>query len=129
MRILLGGLLGRLRAGHIVRHTAGYSDGHQSNTLRLGSSVLDAWPLTRAVQDTIQVPHSHDRPISQVSSRPVLESITRRRDAFKETRATPRPGAVPVEENMPVTSAVAAQLLLQMHNKKMSVEGQRDGVQ
>lgn len=32
-----------------------------------GSSVLDAWPLTRAVQDTMQVPHTHDRPISQVS--------------------------------------------------------------
>lgn len=32
----------------------------------LGSSVLDAWPLTRAVQDTMQVPHTHDRPITQV---------------------------------------------------------------
>ncbi|XP_069117612.1 WD repeat-containing protein 64-like isoform X5 [Argopecten irradians] len=31
-----------------------------------GSSVIDAWPLTRAVQDTMQVPHSHDRPISQI---------------------------------------------------------------
>ncbi|XP_013386064.1 WD repeat-containing protein 64-like [Lingula anatina] len=31
-----------------------------------GSSVLDAWPLTRAVQDTMQVPHTHDRPISQI---------------------------------------------------------------
>lgn len=32
----------------------------------LGSSVIDSWPLTRAVQDTMQVPHTHDRPISQV---------------------------------------------------------------
>ncbi|XP_064601013.1 WD repeat-containing protein 64-like [Liolophura sinensis] len=31
-----------------------------------GSSVIDAWPLTRSVQDTMQVPHTHDRPISQV---------------------------------------------------------------
>ncbi|KAJ8309097.1 hypothetical protein KUTeg_013971 [Tegillarca granosa] len=34
--------------------------------LLTGSSVLDSWPLTRAVQDTMQVPHTHDRPISQV---------------------------------------------------------------
>ena len=32
----------------------------------LGSSVIDAWPLTRAVQDTMQVPHTHDRPVAQV---------------------------------------------------------------
>lgn len=32
----------------------------------VGSSVIDSWPLTRAVQDTMQVPHTHDRPISQV---------------------------------------------------------------
>ena len=31
-----------------------------------GSSVIDAWPLTRAVQDTMQVPHTHDRPVVQV---------------------------------------------------------------
>ncbi|KAL3874237.1 hypothetical protein ACJMK2_037280 [Sinanodonta woodiana] len=34
--------------------------------LLTGSSVIDAWPLTRAVQDTMQVPHTHDRPISQI---------------------------------------------------------------
>lgn len=34
--------------------------------LLTGSSVIDSWPLTRAVQDTMQVPHTHDRPISQV---------------------------------------------------------------
>jgi hypothetical protein len=32
----------------------------------IGSSVIDSWPLTRAVQDTMQVPHTHDRPISQI---------------------------------------------------------------
>ena len=31
-----------------------------------GSSVLDTWPLTRAIQDTMQVPQTHDRPINQV---------------------------------------------------------------
>ena len=34
--------------------------------LLTGSSVIDSWPLTRAVQDTMQVPHTHDRPMSQV---------------------------------------------------------------
>ncbi|KAK3093696.1 hypothetical protein FSP39_018996 [Pinctada imbricata] len=34
--------------------------------LLTGSSVIDSWPLTRAVQDTMQVPHTHDRPISQI---------------------------------------------------------------
>ena len=34
--------------------------------LLTGSSVIDAWPLTRAVQDTMQVPQTHDRPISHV---------------------------------------------------------------
>ncbi|XP_071080173.1 WD repeat-containing protein 64-like [Haliotis cracherodii] len=34
--------------------------------LMTGSSVLDAWPLTRSVQDTMQVPHTHDRPLSQI---------------------------------------------------------------
>ncbi|XP_064622276.1 WD repeat-containing protein 64-like isoform X2 [Lineus longissimus] len=34
--------------------------------LMSGSSVLDSWPLTRAVQDTMQVPHTHDRPVLQV---------------------------------------------------------------
>ena len=32
-----------------------------------GSSVLDCWPLTRSVQDTLHVPQTHDRPISHVS--------------------------------------------------------------
>lgn len=30
------------------------------------SSVLDAWPLTRTIQDNMQVPHTHDRPVCQV---------------------------------------------------------------
>ncbi|XP_071162911.1 WD repeat-containing protein 64-like isoform X2 [Mytilus edulis] len=34
--------------------------------LLTGSSVIDSWPLTRAVQDTMQVPHTHDRPVSQI---------------------------------------------------------------
>ncbi|XP_052769281.1 WD repeat-containing protein 64-like isoform X3 [Mya arenaria] len=34
--------------------------------LLTGSSVIDSWPLTRAVQDTMQVPHTHDRPLSQL---------------------------------------------------------------
>ncbi|KAI0210520.1 WD repeat-containing protein 64 [Lamellibrachia satsuma] len=33
-----------------------------------GSSVLDTWPLTRAIQDTMQVPLTHDRPINQVTN-------------------------------------------------------------
>jgi hypothetical protein len=33
----------------------------------LGCSVIDTWPLTRAIQDSLQVPHTHDRPLSQVS--------------------------------------------------------------
>ena len=34
----------------------------------VGSSVIDAWPLTRAVQDTMQVPQTHDRPIAKVTN-------------------------------------------------------------
>ncbi|CAC5391588.1 unnamed protein product [Mytilus coruscus] len=34
--------------------------------LLTGSSVIDSWPLTRAVQDTMQVPHTHDRPVSSI---------------------------------------------------------------
>ncbi|XP_035826428.1 WD repeat-containing protein 64 [Aplysia californica] len=34
--------------------------------LLTGSSVIDTWPLTRAVQDTMQVPHTHDRPVAQI---------------------------------------------------------------
>lgn len=31
------------------------------------SSVLDCWPLTRSVQDTMLPPHTHDRPIIAIS--------------------------------------------------------------
>ncbi|XP_078355329.1 LOW QUALITY PROTEIN: WD repeat-containing protein 64-like, partial [Oculina patagonica] len=31
-----------------------------------GCSVIDTWPLTRAIQDSLQVPHTHDRPICQL---------------------------------------------------------------
>jgi len=41
--------------------------------LLTGSSVIDSWPLTRAVQDTMQVPHTHDRPLSQVGYTRFLE--------------------------------------------------------
>ncbi|KAK3736912.1 hypothetical protein RRG08_000654 [Elysia crispata] len=34
--------------------------------LLTGSSVIDTWPLTRAVQDTMQVPHTHDRAVVQI---------------------------------------------------------------
>jgi WD repeat-containing protein 64 len=34
--------------------------------LLTGSSVFDCWPLTRSVQDTMQLPHTHDRPIIAV---------------------------------------------------------------
>lgn len=30
------------------------------------SSVLDCWPLTRSVQDTMLPPHTHDRPIISI---------------------------------------------------------------
>ena len=44
-------------------------------SLHTGSSVLDAWPLTRSVQDTMQVPHTHDRPISHVSKYCVIHDV------------------------------------------------------
>ena len=28
--------------------------------------MIDTWPLTRAIQESLQVPHTHDRPICQV---------------------------------------------------------------
>uniref|UniRef100_A0A0L8I7X9 Uncharacterized protein n=1 Tax=Octopus bimaculoides TaxID=37653 RepID=A0A0L8I7X9_OCTBM len=34
--------------------------------LLTGSDVFDSWPLSRTVQDTMQIPQSHDRPINQV---------------------------------------------------------------
>ncbi|XP_078673590.1 WD repeat-containing protein 64-like [Branchiostoma floridae x Branchiostoma belcheri] len=43
--------------------------------LLTGSSVIDQWPLTRAVQDTMQVPHTHDRPISQVVHNKELNQV------------------------------------------------------
>ncbi|XP_052272714.1 WD repeat-containing protein 64-like isoform X3 [Dreissena polymorpha] len=39
---------------------------NKSERLLTGSSVIDSWPLTRAVQDTMQVPQTHDRPLSQL---------------------------------------------------------------
>ena len=43
--------------------------------LLTGSSVIDAWPLTRAVQDTMQVPQTHDRPINQVCAAPCRSAL------------------------------------------------------
>ncbi|KAL8568266.1 hypothetical protein ACOMHN_040839 [Nucella lapillus] len=43
--------------------------------LLTGSSVIDAWPLTRAVQDTMQVPHTHDRPVVQIMINKELNQI------------------------------------------------------
>ncbi|ESP02905.1 hypothetical protein LOTGIDRAFT_230398 [Lottia gigantea] len=40
-----------------------------------GSSVIDAWPLTRSVQDTMQVPHTHDRPVTQILYNKELNQI------------------------------------------------------
>lgn len=37
--------------------------------LLTGSSIIDIWPLTRAVHNTIQIPQSHQQPISAVSRR------------------------------------------------------------
>lgn len=34
--------------------------------LLTGSSVFDCWPLTRSVQDTTQLPHTHERPLVAV---------------------------------------------------------------
>ncbi|XP_074662420.1 WD repeat-containing protein 64-like [Tubulanus polymorphus] len=47
----------------------------KSDRLLTGSSVIDAWPLTRAVQDTMQVPHTHDRPINQVYYNNALNQV------------------------------------------------------
>lgn len=38
----------------------------KNDRLITGCSVIDTWPLTRAIQDALQVPHTHDRPLSQV---------------------------------------------------------------
>ena len=32
----------------------------------LGSGSIEMWPLTRAIQDSLQLPHTHDRSVSQV---------------------------------------------------------------
>ncbi|XP_071795581.1 WD repeat-containing protein 64-like isoform X1 [Asterias amurensis] len=52
------------RPGEKRIHCMVYDERHER--LITGSSVLDLWPLTRTVQDTMQVPHTHDRPIAQV---------------------------------------------------------------
>ena len=31
-----------------------------------GSSLIEMWPLTRAIQDSLQLPHTHDRSVSLV---------------------------------------------------------------
>lgn len=31
-----------------------------------GCSSIEMWPLTRAIQDSLQLPHTHDRSVSQV---------------------------------------------------------------
>jgi hypothetical protein len=36
-----------------------------------GSSVVDAWPLTRSVQNAIQIPSTHAQPLAAVSIPPV----------------------------------------------------------
>ncbi|XP_070576950.1 WD repeat-containing protein 64-like isoform X2 [Ptychodera flava] len=51
------------RPGEKRIHCMVFDDKHER--LVTGCSVLDVWPLTRAVQDTMQVPHTHDRPITQ----------------------------------------------------------------
>ncbi|XP_048586234.1 WD repeat-containing protein 64-like isoform X2 [Nematostella vectensis] len=40
-----------------------------------GCSVIDTWPLTRAIQDSLQVPHTHDRPISQLLYNPQMNQV------------------------------------------------------
>ncbi|XP_022089085.1 LOW QUALITY PROTEIN: WD repeat-containing protein 64-like [Acanthaster planci] len=52
------------RPGEKRIHCMVYDERHER--LITGSSVLDLWPLTRTVQDTMQVPHTHDRPVAQV---------------------------------------------------------------
>ncbi|PVD26800.1 hypothetical protein C0Q70_14479 [Pomacea canaliculata] len=48
---------------------------NKNERLLTGSSVIDAWPLTRAVQDTMQVPHTHDRPLVQILTNKDLNQI------------------------------------------------------
>lgn len=43
--------------------------------LLTGSSVFDMWPLARAVQDTMHVPLTHDRPINIVLYNPGLNQV------------------------------------------------------
>ncbi|XP_033112212.1 WD repeat-containing protein 64-like isoform X2 [Anneissia japonica] len=52
------------RPGEKRIHCMWFDEKHER--LITGSSVLDLWPLTRTVQDTMQVPHTHDRPIVQL---------------------------------------------------------------
>lgn len=40
-----------------------------------GCSVIDTWPLTRAIQDSLQVPHTHDRPICQLLYNPQMNQV------------------------------------------------------
>ncbi|XP_069818176.1 WD repeat-containing protein 64 isoform X2 [Dendropsophus ebraccatus] len=40
-----------------------------------GSCTLDVWPLTQMIQDTKQVPHSHDRSINGLIYNPVFHQV------------------------------------------------------
>ncbi|XP_044163661.1 WD repeat-containing protein 64 isoform X2 [Acropora millepora] len=40
-----------------------------------GCSMIDTWPLTRAIQDSLQVPHTHDRPICQLLYNPQMNQV------------------------------------------------------
>ncbi|KAJ8044929.1 WD repeat-containing protein 64 [Holothuria leucospilota] len=59
---------GEKRIHHIV-----FDEKHER--LITASSVLDAWPLTRTIQDNMQVPHTHDRPVCQVLYNAELNQI------------------------------------------------------
>ncbi|XP_071484105.1 WD repeat-containing protein 64-like [Diadema antillarum] len=61
------------RPGEKRIHCMVFDEKHER--LVTGSSVLDAWPLTRTVQDTMQVPHTHDRPISHVLCNDELNQV------------------------------------------------------
>nr|XP_054759111.1 WD repeat-containing protein 64-like [Lytechinus pictus] len=61
------------RPGEKRIHCMVFDEKHER--LMTGSSVLDVWPLTRTVQDTMQVPHTHDRPISHVLCNDELNQV------------------------------------------------------
>lgn len=67
--------------------------------LLTGSSVLDVWPLTRSVQDTMQVPHTHDRPVSNLIVNTELQQVI----------------TVCTEPTMKVWETEAGKLVFQVH--------------